>query len=175
MEKQFKLNMVSVRLVHEVPVLSEHKICSPADAIDVLGEYLCDMDREVVCVLNLKSDGTPINGHVVSIGDIQSALINPREILKAAILSNAANMILLHSHPSGNVTPSKADIEMTERMINVGDMMGIPVLDHIIVGAGRKIYSLMENKELDYTPCVEKSWFLNERCLHFSDDFGCSQ
>ena len=102
-EKTYNLDMVSVRLVHDPPLLSDHKIKTAEDAVQVIGELLGEMDREVICIINLKSDGTPINGHIASVGAISQAVTTPREMLKAAILSNAASMIMLHCHPSGSV------------------------------------------------------------------------
>lgn len=133
-ENEYKLDMVSVRLVHDAPLMSEQKIHSPEDAIRVMGDFMCEMDREVVCVINLRSDGTPINGHVASIGALNQTLVSPRELLKAAILSNAAQMIMLHCHPSGSLVPSMEDMKMTNRMIEICDLIGIPLVDHIIIG-----------------------------------------
>ena len=86
----FSLDVVSVRLVKDAPVMSGHPITSPEDAVLLLGKHLCEMDREVVCVINLKADGTPINCHFASIGTLDQAMAHPREIFKASILSNAA-------------------------------------------------------------------------------------
>ena len=85
-DSEFKLDVVSVRLVQDIPLLSDHRICSPEDAIDVIGKYLCDMDREVVCVVNLKGDNTPINCHIASVGAINQTVAHPRELLKSAVL-----------------------------------------------------------------------------------------
>ena len=125
-EKTYNLDMVSVRLVHDPPLLSDHKIKTAEDAVQVIGELLGEMDREVICIINLKSDGTPINGHIASVGAISQAVTTPREMLKAAILSNAASMIMLHCHPSGSVIPSMDDVQMTARMIEIGNLVGIP-------------------------------------------------
>ncbi len=66
----FKLEVVSIRLVKDAPLFSDHKLTTPQDAAKVVGDFLCEMDREVLCVINLKSDGTPINCSVVSIGAV---------------------------------------------------------------------------------------------------------
>lgn len=94
----FKLNVVSVRLVKEAPILSDIKISNPEAAVQVLGKYLCEMDREVLCVVNLKSDNTPINCTMASMGSLNQSIVSPREIFKASILSNAAHMLLIHNH-----------------------------------------------------------------------------
>ena len=139
-KNEFKLNMVSVRLVKDVPIYSEHRLESPAAIVNAIGDLLCEMDREVLCVINLKSDNTPINCNIVSIGAINQTIAHPREMLKSSILSNAAYMILMHCHPSGSLLPSKEDSMLTDRMIKVCNMVGIPLLDHIIVARDNKKY-----------------------------------
>lgn len=139
-DSNFKLDVVSVRLVQDIPLLSDHRICTPEDAIDVIGKYLCEMDREVVCVVNLKGDNTPINCHIASIGAINQTVAHPRELLKSTILSNAASMIIVHCHPSSNLTPSKEDTMLTDRMLKLSELIGIPLLDHIIVGGDNSKY-----------------------------------
>lgn len=166
--QEYKLDMVSIRLVHDTPLLSTHKICTPEDAVEVMGEFLSEMDREVMCVINLKADGTPINGHIASMGGIDQTVIYPRELLKTAILSNAASMILLHSHPSGNVTPSRADIAVTERMIEIGHLMGIPLVDHIIVGGNTQNYFSFRKKQI--LKNVETEYQTDYRLLIFDED-----
>ena len=144
----FKLNVVSVRLVKEAPILSDIKISNPEAAVQVLGKYLCEMDREVLCVVNLKSDNTPINCTMASVGSLNQSLVSPREIFKTSILSNAANMLLIHNHPSGSLNPYKEVIEITDRLIQLTDLMGIPLLDHIIVGGNNIEYFSMREKGL---------------------------
>lgn len=145
-EKAFKLDMVSVRLVKDAPVLSGVKIVSPESAVKALGSVMSEIDREVVAIINLKADGIPINASFVSVGTINAALTEPRELLKASLLSNAANVIMIHNHPSGNLTPSKQDISLTNRMIEVFSLMGMPLLDHVIVGGDNKSFYSMKQK-----------------------------
>lgn len=145
-EKAFKLDMVSVRLVKDAPILSGVKIVSPESAVEALGSVMSEIDREVVAVINLKADGIPINASFVSVGTINAALTEPRELLKASLLSNAANVIMIHNHPSGNLTPSKQDISLTNRMIEVFSLMGMPLLDHVIVGGDNKSFYSMKQK-----------------------------
>ena len=164
-EKTYNLDMVSVRLVHDPPLLSDHKIKTAEDAVQVIGELLGEMDREVICIINLKSDGTPINGHIASVGAISQAVTTPREMLKAAILSNAASMIMLHCHPSGSVIPSMDDVQMTARMIEIGTLVGIPVVDHIIVGGDTKEYFSLRSKGMLSFP--DKSYPTDYRLLEF--------
>lgn len=151
--KGFELKKVSVRLVNEGSLLHDEPIVSPEQAVAVMGDYLREMDREVLMVLNLTSNLKPINCSVVSIGAISEAIASPREILKCSILSNASNIMLMHNHPSGNLTPSKQDAMMTERMIDMCAAMNIPLIDHIIVGARNPDYFSFREKEVLEKPC----------------------
>lgn len=140
--KEYRLNVVNVRLVKETSLYSEKKISSPDDVIDLMRDELKTYDREVFCILNLKSDGSVINMSVVSVGTLNASLVSPREVFKSSILSNAAGIIALHNHPSGNTTPSQDDIETTKRLEECGKLLDIKLVDHIIVGAGNdKHYS----------------------------------
>ena len=149
MEK--KLNVVSIRLVEEQPLMSKTPIQSPEDAVELIGEYLCGLDREVLCVVNLRTDGKPASCNFVSMGAVNECIAHPREIFKSAILSNATSMILLHSHPSGNLKPSKEDTVITDRMLKLSELLGIPLVDHIIVGGKNDSYfSFKEKNILEY-------------------------
>ena len=150
----FNLDVVSVRLVRDALLMSGHPIRKPEDAVLLLGKYLCEMDREVLCVINMKTDGIPINCHFASMGCLNEAMAHPREIFKASILSNAASMMLMHNHPSANLTPSKHDTMLTDRMAKMCELMGIPLLDHIIVGGNNCQYFSFKEKKLLNTPQI---------------------
>ena len=145
-QEPFKLEVVSIRLVKDAPLFSDHKITSPADAVKVLGDFLCEMDREVMCVINLRADGIPINCNIVSMGTINQTIAEPKEIFKASILSNAAEMLLVHNHPSGELNPSKQDIMVTDRMLKLTELMGIKLADHVIVGGDNSQYFSFREK-----------------------------
>lgn len=147
MEKD-KLDVVSIRLVQDAPLLSNHAIKTPEDAVEVIGKYLCELDREVLCVLNLRSDGMPLSCNLVSMGAVDQSIAHPREIMKSAILSNATTMIMIHNHPSGNLKASKEDVICTDRMLKVCEIMGIPLVDSIIVGGNNKSYFSFREKEM---------------------------
>lgn len=130
----------------ETPLLSDSPIDTPMEAALLLGKYLNGVDREVVCVVNLQSDLKPINFTIASIGALNYAICHPREILKSSILSNAANVLLVHSHPSGNLKPSRQDCNITARLVNLCEMIDIPLVDHIIVGRNTThFFSFKEN------------------------------
>lgn len=142
---QESLKQVGIRMIEEPPLLSTEPINKPEDAVRVLGNWLSEMDRELFCVVNLNAALMPINMNIVSMGALNETYVHPRETMKSAILSNAAYLMLVHNHPSSNVHPSKEDITTTDRIQNVASMMGIPVLDHIIVGKNQEFFSLREN------------------------------
>ena len=143
----FKLDVVSIRLNKDAPLMSGHPVKSPEDAVKLIGQELCEMDREVVCIINLKSDGTPINCTFASMGALDRSVAHPRELLKATILSNASTMIMLHNHPSGNLDPSMEDSMLTDRMIKLCDLVGVPLVDHIIVGGDNSDYFSFKEKD----------------------------
>ena len=101
MKNAHELEVVSIRLVDEPPLLSEKLIKTSRDVIEVMGEHLQKYDRELFCILNLRTKGQVINMNIVSMGTLNLSLVHPREVFKSAILSNAAGIILLHNHPSG--------------------------------------------------------------------------
>lgn len=142
-----KLEQVAIRMVEQPPLYSNEPMNNPDVAIRVMNEFLSQMDRELFCIVNLQADLTPINMNIVSVGSLNEALINPREIFKSAILSNAHSMMLIHNHPSGNLTPSTSDIQTTTRMQELGELMGISLVDHIITGRNGNYYSFRDKGE----------------------------
>ena len=152
-----KLNQVAIRMVKQPPLYSDVPMKNPETAIQVMNDFLSQMDRELFCIVNLQADLKPINMNIISAGCLNEAMAHPREILKTAILSNANSMMLFHNHPSGTVSPSDIDIRTTARLQEVGTLMGIPLTDHIIIGRGQEYYSF---KEKDILPAPR---------MHFSD------
>lgn len=142
-----KLEQVAIRMVEQPPLYSNEPMNNPDVAIRVMNEFLSQMDRELFCIVNLQADLTPINMNIVSVGSLNEALINPREIFKSAILSNAHSMMLIHNHPSENLTPSTSDIQTTARMQELGELMGISLVDHIITGRNGNYYSFRDKGE----------------------------
>lgn len=134
-----KIENVRIKLVRESAGLyCNNYISSPEDAAEIAAKHFEDMasDREVFSVILLDVKNRVIGINVVSIGSLSASVVHPREVFKAAILANAANIILTHNHPSGDPAPSKEDINITARLVQAGRLMDIPVLDHIIIGDG---------------------------------------
>lgn len=145
-EQPFKLERVSIRLVKDAPLYSDKPMNNPALVVEALGKELCEMDREVMCVINMKTNSVPINCSIVSMGTLNASLVSPRELFKSSILSNAASIVLVHNHPSGSLEPSENDLHLTARLKWAGDILGIEILDHIIVGGDNSRYfSFAEN------------------------------
>jgi len=142
----FRLKQVSVRLKAERPLLSDIPIQTPLDAARVLKGLIADFDREAVCIINLRNDLCPINFSICSIGTINASLAEPREMIKAMFLSNATGFLMAHNHPGGSLTPSEQDVEITDRMLKIGGLIHIPLLDHIIVAPGTDRYFSFKDK-----------------------------
>ena len=119
---QEQLEVVTIRLKKDAPIMSNRPIHSPMDAVRLLGKELFELDREVICIVNLRTDGIPLNCNFVSMGGVDQSIAHPREIFKSSILSNATSMILIHNHPSGNLEPSKWDTILTDRMLKLGEV-----------------------------------------------------
>lgn len=95
---------------------------------------LHEMPEEHFCVIALSARGNIIGFNEVSKGDLTSSPVHPREVFKAAIIQNAGSICCLHNHPSGDSAPSEADVQTTNRLAEAGLLLGIPLIDHIIVG-----------------------------------------
>ena len=141
-----RVGIVSLKLVKENSVLYETRIIrSPYDAYKLIKNFLIDSDREKFVVACLDTKNQPVNISVVSIGSVNSAIVHPREVFKVAMLSNASKIICFHNHPSGNLKCSKEDENITNRLKECGEILGIELVDHIIVGYNDKYFSFKEN------------------------------
>lgn len=111
-------------------------ICSPKQAADAFEEVfgVTRLPEEQVSLFCLDSKNNVVAAHVVAQGSLNKAVIHPREVYKRALLSNAANIIICHNHPSGDCAPSKEDEYITQRLKEVGELIGIELLDHLIIG-----------------------------------------
>ena len=134
------LNVVRVKLIDDTPLFGNELIQSADDAIFLMQRELQNSDREIFCVLHLNAKGKPLSMSVVSVGALNSTLVHPREVFKASILSNAAAVIFMHNHPSGDLTPSEDDKRTTKQLEKAGKILGIRVVDHIIVGENKENY-----------------------------------
>ena len=163
----YRLNQVEVRLkLSECrSYYSEEPITDADSAVRFMSEILLDLEREWVCILSLDTKLKPICFNVVSIGSADRALVPIQNIMKAGLLSGASNLILLHTHPSGDPTPSPEDLALTEKVILAGKLMELPLVDHVVSGCGtRQTFSIRSHfPELFDSPEEEKN--LEEKLL----------
>ena len=132
-----RINIVSIKMVKESSFLYQTRtISSPNDAYEMIREQLEGLDREQFMIACLNTKNEPTNISVVAVGTLNKAIVHPREVFKTAILSNAASIIAFHNHPSGETTPSQHDIQLTNRLYEAGELLGIKLLDHLIIGDG---------------------------------------
>jgi len=130
-----RMQVVRIALVKERPMLYEsERFTAPHQILAAFQALLGDVDREYFVAFMLDGKNRVSSCNVVSVGSLNQAIVHPREVFKAAILSNSAAIIVAHNHPSGDTTPSREDREITRRLKEAGDLIGIRVLDHIIVG-----------------------------------------
>ena len=130
-----RINIVTIKMEKVKSMLVENKqISSPDDVFRIVNKYLDGADREHLVLLTLDTKNKITSINTVSIGSINTSIVHPREVFKTAILSNASSVILTHNHPSGDVTPSKEDIDITNRIKECGRILGIELLDHVIIG-----------------------------------------
>ena len=129
-----RINIVSIKMVKESSFLYQtRQILSPKDAYEMIKEQLEGLDREQFIIACLNTKNEPTNITVVSVGSLNKAIVHPREVFKTAILSNAASIMAFHNHPSGETTPSQQDIQLTNRLYEAGELLGIKLLDHLII------------------------------------------
>lgn len=142
------VNLYSLKLVKESSVKYETDklINSPAAAAEYFKKIfdIGNRPNEIFAILALTAKNKLAGAHMISQGTVNNANVHPREVYKCAILNNATAIVLGHNHPSGDLSPSREDIETTKRLILAGKIIGIDVLDHIIMGDSNNYMSLRE-------------------------------
>jgi DNA repair protein RadC len=131
----YTLKMVKEDSVpYEVPVIK-----SPTEVYQAAKQLLAlhEKPQEHFCILCLNVKNKIVGVHTISIGSLNATIVHPREVFKAAMLNNASGIICLHNHPSGDPEPSREDIEITRQLVKAGEILGIRVLDHVIIGEQR--------------------------------------
>jgi len=120
---------------------SGRRLSRPQDALSVLRSILEQESVETFGILCLSTRRSVLGYHAVSRGDLSSTVVHPREVFKVALLANAAAIVVGHNHPSGDPEPSQEDTALTRRLEDAGDLVGVPLLDHIIIGHNERYYS----------------------------------
>ena len=121
------------------PILIGRTLNAPQAVAAALTAVLRDEPSEVFAILCLSTIHRVIAYHEVSRGTLDCTLVHPREVFKAALLANAAAIILAHNHPSGDPTPSPEDTDVTTRLRTAGTLLGVEVLDHVVIGENRYV------------------------------------
>jgi DNA repair protein RadC len=139
-----KIQLRQIKAVYETLYVSEattnylktgSRFTAPSQIYDTFS-FLMQETKEMFITLHLDGKNRIICCDLVSIGSLNQSIVHPREVFKTALLSNAAAIICVHQHPSGDPSPSSEDIAITRRLKEAGEIMGIKILDHIIVGDG---------------------------------------
>ena len=125
----YQLHVRRVSTVCDAPT-----IACPADVTPIIQALTKEAAEERFIVVSLDARTRVTGSQIVSIGSLNASIVPPREVFRAAILHGAAAIILGHNHPSGDPTPSSDDMELTRRLVKSGELLGIGVLDHVIIG-----------------------------------------
>lgn len=138
--REMELRYKPIRL----PLPVQGEVRSPRDAARVAFQLLADSVVEKAIALHLNTRRHLIGVHTISIGTIDAAIIQPRDVLAAALMSQAASIVIAHNHPSGDPTPSPDDRAVCERLVSAGQLMGIPIDDFLVIGEGWRYCSFRE-------------------------------
>lgn len=141
--------VVSCQLIQDAVLLLPSRECAgPTQVAEVVRKHIGAADREYFVAVYVNARNTVLAVHTVSIGTLTASLVHPREVFKPALLLSAAGVIVAHNHPSGEVKPSPEDRAATSRIRKAGEILGVPLLDHVIVGAEESFYSFREGGAL---------------------------
>lgn len=134
MMMEFALYSIKLVKAKKVKYEPQGSLTSPSLVAKAARSFYESPDREILSVLLLDTKNRIIGANIISVGTLTESPVHPREVFKPAILANAASVILVHNHPSGDPSPSYEDIQITLRLREAGKLLGIQVLDHIILG-----------------------------------------
>ncbi|MCI8527106.1 MAG: JAB domain-containing protein [Oscillospiraceae bacterium] len=144
-----KIQIVHLQMVKDTEIVyGREDMGNPRKAAKFVKDFLGDVDRECLVVCATDTRLHPVYLQVAGIGAINYCPVSIPDIFKAALLSNAADIILFHKHPAGDASPSTEDILITERVMKAGGLLGIPLLDHTILGDRGHFYSFREESSL---------------------------
>lgn len=145
MEKE-EISIVHLQIVKDSQVpYGKMMLDAPEKATKIMRDFLGDVDREHVVICCVDNHLKPTYIQIAGIGTINACLISVPEIFKMAILSNASGLFLFHTHPSGEVEPSREDIAATRKIRDAGKILDIPLQDHIILGSAGDYFSFRES------------------------------
>lgn len=119
-------------------------ISTPEDVVELCAPQLRGLDREHFWLLALNTKNQLLKMVEVSVGSLNASIVHPRELFREAVRLSAASVVVMHNHPSGDPTPSSADVQLTRRLAKAGDVLGIELLDHVVIGDGGEHASLRD-------------------------------
>jgi len=134
---------IRLMLVREEGDPAPKRVRTPSEASEY-ADQLRERDRECFGVILLDARNRAIGLHVATVGTIDTSIIDPGAVFKAALLANAAGVLLTHNHPSGDETPSAEDLRITKQLVEAGRVLNIPVLDHVVLGGPGRFVSMRE-------------------------------
>ena len=138
-----RVALYRVSLVKEAhsPLYGASPLLESRAVVRFMAAHFADSAQEEFVAVFLNAANVPIGYQVISVGTLTEALVHPREAFKAAVVMNAAGIIFAHNHPSGGPAPSEADRALTTRLVQAGELLGIHVLDHIVIGDEGRSFS----------------------------------
>ncbi len=119
-------------------------VSTAEDVVMLCAAQLRGLDREHFWALALNTKNQLVKMAEVSVGSLNASIVHPRELFRDAVRASAAALVVVHNHPSGDPTPSGADIQLTHRLVRAGDVLGIELLDHVIIGDGGEHSSMRD-------------------------------
>lgn len=151
-----RINIYTVKQVRESSMLyniDTTSIDSPKTAVTIINKVfsLAEEAVEVFGILTLNSKNKIVGAHIISVGTLNIAVVHPREVFKPAILNNAAQIIIFHNHPSGDSSPSKEDIVVTQKLVDAGKLLGIEIIDHLIISENDQYFAFSEKGLLNHS------------------------
>jgi len=171
-ENNTSIDIVKIQMVKDGSIeYGKNPISKPEDLAELGLKFLKNADREMFVLICLNAKNFINCIHLVSIGTLDKAVISPREVMKAALLSNAASIAFIHNHPSGDAEPSPEDINLTRTLAKCANLFDIKVLDHVIVADDGRYQSFQEKKILkpDSSPfgkqtALADGWVAYHKC-----------
>lgn len=146
--ENYYLPLVRLQVVKEKGIFyGKEQICTPENVVIFAKEVIGTADREHILVISVDAKMYPTSIEITSIGTLDAAISSPREVFKHAVMSNAYGIIMVHNHPTGETEPSREDWKNAKHMKKVGELLGIPLLDHVIIGDDGRYKSMAEMKK----------------------------
>lgn len=131
--KQIEVKVKRLKVPEDSPLYNAKQITTPIDAVEAVRVMMGDTDREIFISVPIDIRNKPIGFELVHLGTFDSCMVDPRSAFRSAVILGASGLIVAHNHPSGNAKPSIEDIALTKRLQKAGDILGIPLLDHLVI------------------------------------------